>query len=50
MQVSLSRGRGWAIAAFALPIGVFAAYVATLIVPIVVREVVPAVVQAVVAN
>ena len=35
---------------FALPIGLFAAYVASIIVPIVVREVVPAVVQAVVAN
>jgi hypothetical protein len=50
MYVSMSRGRVWAIAAFALPIGLFAAYVASIVVPIVVREVVPAVVQSVVAN
>ena len=50
MFMSMNRGAVWTIAAFALPIGLFAAYMASIIVPMVVREVVPAVVQAVVAN
>ncbi|HEY2858429.1 MAG TPA: hypothetical protein VGJ21_08435 [Terracidiphilus sp.] len=50
MYMSMNRARVWTIAAFALPIGIFAAYMASIIVPIVVREVVPAVVESVVGN
>ncbi|HET6168548.1 MAG TPA: hypothetical protein VFE01_00150 [Terracidiphilus sp.] len=50
MLVSLNHGRSWAIAALALPIAVFAGYIASIIVPMVVREVVPAVVESVVGH
>jgi hypothetical protein len=48
MPVHLKRSQTIAITAIALPIGVFAAYLALLIVPQVVRVVVPAVVQQVI--
>jgi len=44
---SLSRSRAIAIYAMALPIGAFAAYVAYLVVPEVLRVVIPAVVMSV---
>lgn len=50
MYLSLHHARFWVVAACALPIGLFAAYIASIIVPIVVREVVPAVVETVTGN
>jgi hypothetical protein len=50
MYVSLTRGRIWAIAAFALPIGLFAGYIASIVIPLIVREVVPTVVESVTGN
>jgi len=47
---SQSRSRAIAVYAMALPIGAFAAYVAYLVVPEVLRAVVPAVVQTVVGQ
>ena len=50
MIAQLNRSKSIAVIAIALPIGVFAAYLACLIVPRVVRVVVPAVVQQVVTQ